>query len=298
MLGDLRVALVRHGDRAHRARGEGLTQLADLGPLQLVHLVADLAHRGRAGGQQPDELGDPVPGGQPRDVRRGQAEPFREPVQQVKRAFAPELHRAQRPAELDHLPAGTALAQALQVTVEFGGPDGRLEPERDRQARLPVGAAAHRRVAVGGGQLQGPVPHAGQVPFGDVAQGPEHQGEPGVGQVLHGGAVVDPLPGLVGQRVPQGPDQAHGGMPGGPGLLRDQVQVQLRGVGVRGYGRGGGGGIRPTSAWAWARAARIRSQAWVRPWSENSAAGFWRGPQVPVDGRVGGMGAGHEHGGR
>ncbi len=31
------------------------------------------------------------------------------------------------------------------------------------------------------------------------------------------------------------------------------------------------GGIRPTSAWAWASAARIRSQAWVRPSSENSA---------------------------
>ena len=46
VLGDLGIALVRHGDRADRAGGEGLAQLTDLRPLQLVDLVANLAGGG------------------------------------------------------------------------------------------------------------------------------------------------------------------------------------------------------------------------------------------------------------
>ena len=42
LLGELRVPLVRHGDAADGARYDRLAELADLGPLQLEDLVADL----------------------------------------------------------------------------------------------------------------------------------------------------------------------------------------------------------------------------------------------------------------
>ena len=234
--------------------------------LPIFPTVAEIAASSQMNSATPSRAVIHGTSGTPRPSRPG------ERVQQVERAVAPELHRAQRAAELDHLPAAPALPQPLQVPVELRGPDRGLEPERDRQAGLPVGAAAHRGVAVLGGEFQRAVPHPGHVPFGDVAEGPEDQREPGVGQVLHGRAVVDPLPRVLGQDVAQRPDQAHGGVPGGPGLLGHQVQVEPGHVGAAArIAAAAAGGIRPTSAWAWASAARICSQAWVRPSSVNSA---------------------------
>ena len=226
MFGDLRVPLVRHRDRADRAGGEGLPQLPDFRPLQLIHLVADLARRRGDRREQPDELGDPVPGGEPGNVRDPQAQLGGEPVQHVERALTPEFHRAERPAELDYLPAGPALPQPGQVPVKFGGPHRRLEAEGDRQAGLPVGPAAHGGVTVLRGEDERAVPHPGHIPFGEVADRPEGQREPGVGKVLHGRAVIHPLPRLDRQDLAQRLDQAHRRVAGQPGLLGHQVQVE------------------------------------------------------------------------
>ena len=83
-----------------------------------------------------------------------------------------------------------------------------------------------------GGQAERAVPHPAHVAFGDGAEGPENQGEPGVGQILHGRAVVDPLARVRGQDLAQRPDQPEGRVPGRPGLLGDEGQVQPGGIGM------------------------------------------------------------------
>ena len=95
-----------------------------------------------------------------------------------------------------------------------------------------MGPPAHRRVPVLPGELERPVAHPRHVPLGDIPDGPEHQREPGVRQILHCGPVVHPLPGVLRQHRPQRRDQPHGRVPGRPGLLRHQVQVDQPDISV------------------------------------------------------------------
>ena len=74
------------------------------------------------------------------------------PSEQRQRLRAPELHRAQRPAELHDLHARPQLRQPLLVPGQLRRPHRGLEPERDRQAGLAVGAPAHHGVAVAPGE--------------------------------------------------------------------------------------------------------------------------------------------------
>jgi hypothetical protein len=98
VLARLRVPLVRHHDAAHDIDGDRLAQLADLGPLQFHHLVADARERAADRRQDRGELGDAVPAREPRDAGVLEAEPLREPGAECGTDLAVEAERADRPA--------------------------------------------------------------------------------------------------------------------------------------------------------------------------------------------------------
>ena len=71
---------------------------------------------------------------------------------QLRALIAPARLRADRARELADGQARLRLVDPLAVAPHLGGPDRGLEAERDRQARLPVGAPEHDGVAVLGGE--------------------------------------------------------------------------------------------------------------------------------------------------
>src|SRR5437879_9610345 len=95
-----------------------------------------------------NELGEPVTRDQPRDVRLTQAKPPAEARPDRGPPVAEERQAADAAAELTDQPARGPLAQPLEVAAHLVGPGGGLEAEGDRRARLPVGAAHHRRLPV------------------------------------------------------------------------------------------------------------------------------------------------------
>ena len=115
--------------------------------------------------------------------------------------LAVEPERADRPAELHRRPAAPALVQPLQVAAELVGPRRDLQPERDRRAGLGVGAPGHHRAPVPRGQAGDRTDERGAGRGDELADVTHRQREPGVGQVLHRGAVVHVLGG-VGRQDP------------------------------------------------------------------------------------------------
>ena len=110
----------------------------------------------------------------------------------------PRTSSSRAPRRAGRPPSGASLAQPLQVAVQLDGRHGGLEPERDG-SRAARGSARTSACPGIPGQLERAVPHPCHVPLGDVPDGPEHQREPGVRQILYGRAVVHPLPGILRQ---------------------------------------------------------------------------------------------------
>ena len=207
MLGQFGVALVGHGDAADRARVQRLAELSDLGALQFVDLVADLGDRRRDHRQQADELGQAVARREPRD--RGTPSPSRRANDSIMGpARSPQNSIEPRPPPSSTSSRrGRPCAEPLDVPVDLGGPDGGLEAEGDGQPGLTVGTSAHDGVAVQPGEVHGGGPRPAKLPFDDVApRWRMTERRPGVGDVLHRGAVVDPLAGTA----PAARVRAHG----------------------------------------------------------------------------------------
>ena len=145
VLAALGVALVRHGDAADVPRCRRLAQLADLGSLQLVDLVADA--RQRAADHRRARRRTPR-GGPARSARRcpgsRQAQlgaELRAQRQAVRARRSPSTPTAPPSWPTSH--RGPALAQPVQVAAYLVGPGRDLEAEGDRRARLTVGPAGH-----------------------------------------------------------------------------------------------------------------------------------------------------------
>ena len=227
LLAALGVALVGHGDAADRGQRSRLGHLADLAALQVVDLVGHPGQRGRGQGGVGGQLGHPVPGGEPGDGRLAQAQAGAEAPPQLGAGFAVEAQRPHRPGELPDQQPGPALAPAVEVAGDLVGPRRRLEPEGDGRAGLAVGPPGHGRVAVAPGQLQQAALDRPQVSPHQRPHRLHLQGQGGVGDVLHGGAVVDVLPGGLGQPGLQLAHQPQGGVRRAPGLGRHRHQVQF-----------------------------------------------------------------------
>src|SRR5258707_11912511 len=85
VLGDLRVALVRHGNAANCACHEPLAYLVDFGALQVVNLVPNLVAGGGNQRQQIEPFSQCVTGGRPRNRWDIQTEPHQEAPLQFQR---------------------------------------------------------------------------------------------------------------------------------------------------------------------------------------------------------------------
>src|SRR5207344_507425 len=96
-----------------------LAQLADLGSLELVHLVADPCERPADQGHEGGELCQPVAGGGPAHPRVDQAEALAEPVAKLRSGLAEEGECPDAAGELPDEPPGGALAQPLEVTADL-----------------------------------------------------------------------------------------------------------------------------------------------------------------------------------
>ena len=291
MLARLRVVLVRHGDAADRPGRSRLGQLADLRPLQLVHLAADPR---QGAGDQREELGEfraAVAGREPGDAGIGQPELGAEPSPDGQTLVSVEHQAARAAAELPDQPPGSALPQPVQVAADLVGPGGGLPAEGDRTARLAVRAARHHGGPVRHGQLQQSFFDPPQVPPHDAADPPQGQGGRGVGDVLDGGPGVDVLACLLGYHLLQGTDQAEHGVGGLPGLLGRVPQVEP--AGLRVLGDEAGGAVRDHARRGLGPGQR---DDYVEPAPQPAllaehVPGLGRAPQVLVEGRVGNPGA-------
>src|SRR5690606_29293259 len=219
-------ALVVHGDAADHPFGARFAQLADLGPLQFVDLVADPRQRAGDHGEQGAELGDPVAGAQPGDDGVGQPEVGGEPGADGEPAVAVRDQGADAAAELGDEPARGAFAEPVEVPPDLVRPGRRLPAEGGGRTGLAVGPAGDGGVAEGQGQVEQAVLDAAQVTPDDAADRAHRQRRPGVGDVLDGRPDVDVLAGRLGQHPAQLVDEAQGGVAGLAGALRDPFQVE------------------------------------------------------------------------
>src|SRR6266480_5340944 len=87
VLGDLRVALMRHGNTANSASYKTLADFTDFGTLQVINLVPDLVASGSNQRKQIEPLGQRVTGGYPRNRRCHQSKPCQEALLQFQRAW-------------------------------------------------------------------------------------------------------------------------------------------------------------------------------------------------------------------
>jgi hypothetical protein len=152
-----------------------------------------------------------------------------------------EGQRADGPGELSDRPAPAALLEAGDVAAQLVGPRRGLEPEGHRRPGLTVGPAGDRGVPMPRGELEDPGLEGADVAAHQVGDVAHHGPEPGVGEVLDGGADVDVLPGRDREDRLQTPDQPEGGVGGRAGRGRDLVEVQALDPGARGDLFGGRG---------------------------------------------------------
>ena len=136
------------------------------------------------------------------------------------------------PRELADQPSTSALGQPVDMAADLVGPGGDLEAEGDRRSGLTVGSTHHRGVAMPLGEVEQRILDRTQVAPDDPAHPAHHQGEPRVGDVLHGRAQVDVLACGLRQYPLQRADQAERRMRGETGLLGDVVEIEPGGVGV------------------------------------------------------------------
>ena len=170
-----------------------LGHLVDVGLLQVVDVLRDLAERSPTASQQQEELGEAVAGGLGRHPRHAEAKlassarPARAGPTRPSAASVPTA-----PPSSPTSTRGRDASQALALAQQLVEPDRRLVAEGDRQRVLAVGAPRHHRAAVPARQPRQDVRH--RVELGEhhrVAVALICSAVPRVDDVLAGGAPVD-----------------------------------------------------------------------------------------------------------
>jgi hypothetical protein len=118
----LRVALLGHRDAPDDARCRRLRELAQLRPLQVVDLVAELRQRAGDEREQADVLRDPVARDEPARVGHAEPEPAQQPPLQLRAVLAPRRQRPDRARELADRESRLGLLDALEVPPHLGRP--------------------------------------------------------------------------------------------------------------------------------------------------------------------------------
>ncbi|CAN5665466.1 hypothetical protein BH18PSE1_BH18PSE1_12910 [soil metagenome] len=89
------------------------------------------------------------------------------------------------------------LIKALAVVLDLVEPAGGLEPEGDRQARLTVGAPAHRCIPIAAGEDAQGVRYSGELTSEDLAHLDQNPRRMRIGDVLHRRPVTKPFPAVA-----------------------------------------------------------------------------------------------------
>src|SRR5271163_4221030 len=148
MLGELRIALMRHCDAADGAGYEALAHLTEFGALEIVDFVPDAIGGGRDENEQIAPFGQHVAARRPRDGRGAQPEPRQKARLYFERPGAERREAPNTTAELSDIHPRRDFRKTLYVAINLGNPSGYLETESDRQSLLPMGASRHDRIAV------------------------------------------------------------------------------------------------------------------------------------------------------
>ena len=211
-----------------------LGDLGDLGSLEVVDLVADLRERSRDQSQQRRELRHAVARREPARVRHGEPQPRHHAALQLRPLRPPRRERPDRAGELPDREPRLRLLDPLQMARDLRRPHRGLESERDRQARLPVGAPQHHRAAVAPGEAEQAPLDVREVAPHDRQHALHHERGPRVGDVLHRRAVVDPGAPIGAEPALQHPDQPERRVPAATRLLRHRLEVEQLDPGVLG----------------------------------------------------------------
>ena len=190
-------------------------------------------------------------------------------------------------AKLADQPARGAVRQPVQVAPDLIGPGRGLPAEGHRAAGLAVGAPGHDRGPVPVSQADQQLLDPPQFPPGERADAAQRQRGGGVGDVLHGGADVDILAGVFGQRGPQRPDQAEHGVRGQPGLLRRVPDIDQAGAPVLGDERGRVRRDQPCRRLRPGQGGKHLQPSGQPTLLAEDGPGLGGAPQVPVQRRVG-----------
>jgi len=225
-----RIGLVRHRRRATPPR----RHLGDLGHLALGeqhHVKGDRGDHPGGGAQQPGQVGDRQPDGEPRDIGGRQPQLRGELAAQVDPGSATGGQRPHRPAVLDRQRRGHG-RQPGPDAVQAGQPGGDLEPDGERQRLLHERPAHQHVVPVVGGERGTGRGRGGQVGVQQRQRAPGQQHRRGVDDVLAGGAHVHRPGGVRADRVLQGTHQRRDRVAGVRRLPVHGQQVQPRRVGA------------------------------------------------------------------
>ena len=234
VIGQLRIALVRHRGTAHRSRRRRLARLGQFGLHQLKDLQGD-PRPGRAEqAEQAHVLGEAVDDRPGRHRHRHQVQPGRDRILHRGASRAQRGESADRAAgHRDEHPA-LRRPQPGDMSDELIDPPGRLEPERDRDCVLAVRSSRRQHARGALGQVCGGAEHPGQQPQ-DLPVGlAQHQNVTGLRDVLRGRSPVHPPPMLTSRHGQLG-DQGHQRMAGLGDATLDPGHVQARQPGRRRY---------------------------------------------------------------
>ena len=192
-----RVALLRHRAAAAAPLLVGLRDLADLGLHQERDVGRDLAERAGQQAEEARDLCQAVAADVPGDRRRLQAELLGERLHHADAVRAERGERADRAAELHHGDLAAEPGEARGVALQGVEPQRALEAEGDRQRMLGMGAPGHRGVPVAARQIREGRPGAVQILPDQLEPVAQLQHEPGVDDVLGGGAPMDVATGIA-----------------------------------------------------------------------------------------------------
>ena len=264
--------------------GRRLAQLADLRPLEVVDLVADLRQRAGDEREQPDQLGDAVAGGEPRD-RRATPRPSRSSTRRW--SSGPDSPHADSvptaPASWPTASRGRASAIRSRWRRTSAIQTAALKPNVIGSPGWPcvrpsMTASRWRRAST-----TSEASIAAEVALGDLQHPLHHEPGPGVGDVLDRGAERDPLARGLAEVALQHADQAERRVPAPraspPPPPRDRPAGSARAA----ISSAAAAGIRPSAPCSAASAPRIETQIRVRASSANSSSRLRRRPEMAED---------------
>ena len=209
VLAQLRIALLRHGGTADRARRHRFLHFPEFGLHQRVDLTRDLAAGRSQQAEQHHVLRTMVADGARGHAHGAHAEMTGYAVLHRRPLFPERGIGARRAAEHGDEQARGRLVHPFDMAQQFVDPGGDLVAERAGHGVLAVCARGNRHVGAALGQVgHGGEDVADQIPD-DPVRLAQHQQVAGLGDVLRGRTPMHPAAMRLADDTAQLPDQRH-----------------------------------------------------------------------------------------